>query len=81
MASARSVIGFGIGAFVLLALAIGLLSFSFGPTDTKWTPWPTKVGFDWVLSIAPSYRLVAAGVLGCAGAAMAVVAVRRYRAS
>jgi hypothetical protein len=81
VASVRSVIGFGIGAFVLLALAIGLLSFSFGPTDTTWTPWPTKVGFDWVLSVAPTYRLIAAGVLACAGGAMAVATVRRYRAS
>ena len=81
MASVRSVIAFGIAAFVLLALAIGLISFSFGDTDTTWTPWPTKVVFDWVLSVAPRYRLLAAAVLGCVGGAMAVAAVRRYNAS
>jgi hypothetical protein len=80
MASVRSVIAFGIGALVLFALAIGLVSFSFGHTDTTWTPSPTKVVFDWVLSIAPSYRLLAAAVLGCCGGAMAVATVRRARA-
>lgn len=81
MASVRSAIAFGIGAFVLLALAIGLISFSFGHPDTTWTPWPTKVVFDWVLSVAPSYRLLAAAVLGCCGGAMAVAGVRKYKAS
>lgn len=81
MASVRSVIAFGIGASVLLALAIALVSFSFGDPDTTWTPWPTKVVFDWVLSLAPSHRLLAAAVLGCGGVAMAAATVRRYRAS
>ena len=81
MASVRSVIVFGTGAFLLLALAIGLVSFSFGDTDTTWTPWPTKVVFDWVFSFAPRYRLLAAAVIGCAGGAMAVATVRRYKAS
>lgn len=81
MATVRSVIALAIGAFVLVALAVALISFSFGDPDTTWTPWPTKVVFDWVLSIAPSYRLLAAAVLGCCGVAMAVATVRRYRAS
>jgi hypothetical protein len=81
MASVRSVIAYGVGAFVLLALAIGLISFSFGHPDTTWTPWPTRVVFDWVLSVAPRYRLLAAAVLGCCGGAMAVATVRRYKAS
>lgn len=81
MATARSVIGFGIGACVLVALAIGLVAFSVGHADTTWTPWPTKAVFGWVRSIAPGYRLLAAAVLGCCGGALAVVTVRRYKAS
>lgn len=81
MAGVRSVIALGIGAFVLLALAIGLICFSFGNSDTTWTPSPTKVLFDWVLSVAPSYRMLAAAVLGGGGVAMAVATVRRHNAS
>jgi hypothetical protein len=75
------VIALGVGALVLLALAIGLISFSVGHPDTTWTPSPTKGVFDWVLSVAPSYRLLVAVVLGCGGGAMAVATVHRYRAS
>jgi hypothetical protein len=81
MASVRSMIALGICAFVLLALAIALVSFSFGHLDTTRTPWPTKAVFDWVLSVAPSYRLLAAFVLGCSGGAMALATVRRYKAT
>lgn len=81
MASPRSVIASGIAAFVLLALAVMLVSFSFGDTDTTWTPSPTKEVFDWVASIAPGYRLLVAAVLGCGGGVLAVAAVRGYRAS
>lgn len=81
MARARSMIASGIGAFVLLALAIALVTLSVGRPDTTWTPWPTKVVFDWLISIAPSHRLLAAAVLGCAGVALAVAAVRAHKAS
>ena len=81
MVSVRSVVAFGIGAFVLLALAIMLTAFTLTVHETRWTPWPTKVVFDWLLTVAPRYRFVAAAVLGCVGSAMAVAMVRRYRAS
>jgi hypothetical protein len=80
MVSFRSVLVFGIGAMVLLALAIGLTSLSFGDHDTKFTPSPTKEVFDWVLSVGPGYRLLAAAVLGCCGGAMAVATARRWKA-
>jgi hypothetical protein len=84
MASVRSVIAFAIGAWLLLALAIMLTEFTLtvhDTADTRWTPWPTKVAFDWLLTVAPIYRFVAASVLGCVGCAMAVATVRKYRAS
>lgn len=73
-------IALAIGAFVSLALAVMLTSFSFGEPNTRWTPSPTKEVFDWVLSVAPIYRHLTAAVLGCSGVAMAVAAVRRYNA-
>ena len=73
-------IAFGIGAVILIGLAIGLISFSFGSADTTWTPSPTKEVFDWLYANT-SYRYVAIAVLGCAGGAMGVVAVRMYKAS
>ena len=81
MASPRSVIASGAAAFVLLALAVMLVSFSFGNNDTTWTPSPTKEVFDWVASIAPGYRLLAAAVIAGCGSVLAVAAVRGYRAS
>jgi hypothetical protein len=77
----RSVIAFEIAAWLLLALAVGLIAFSVGEDhDTTWTPWPTKVVFDWLYSVPSSYRFLAAAVLGCCGGAMAVATVRRWKA-
>jgi len=73
----RSAIAFGIAAWLLLALAIGLVAFSFGDHDTTWTPQPTKAVFDWLYSVPEVYRLLAAAVLGGCGVAMGVAAKRR----
>jgi hypothetical protein len=73
-------IAYAIGAWLLLALAVALVALSVGEHDTKFTPWPTKVVFDWLHTVPVSYRLVAAAVIGCCGGAMAVAAVRRYNA-
>jgi len=79
MVSSRSLIAFGMGAFVLLGLAIGVISMSFDDDhDTTFTPSPTKEVFDWLYS-APSHRFLAVAVLGFGGGAMAVATVRRCR--
>lgn len=80
MVSSRSVLAFGIGAWLLSALAIGLIALTVGDHDTRFTPSPTKEVFDWLHSVAPSYRVLAAAVLGCCGGAMAVATVRRWKA-
>lgn len=79
MVSLRSVIVSGVSAFVLLALTVGLIAFSFGDHDTKFTPSPTKEVFDWLYTVALRYRVLAAALLGCSAGAMAVVTVRRSR--
>ena len=72
-------IAYGIGAWLLLALAVALVALSVGDHDTTVTPWPTKVVFDWLHTVPTSYRFLAAAVIGCAGGAMAVATVRRYK--
>ena len=78
MVSSRSVIAFGSGAVVLLWLAIGIISMSFGDHDTTFTPSPTKEVFEWLYS-APIHRFLAVAVLGFGGGAMAVATAHRCR--
>src|SRR3569832_1265280 len=81
MARPRSVIASGAAAFVLLALAVMLDSFSLGSNATSWTPSPTKEVFDWVAASAPGYHRLAAAVIADSGSVVAVAAGRGYRAS
>ncbi len=80
MVRLRWLIALGIGAWLLLALAIGLIALTVGSHDTTFTPSPTKEVFDWLHTVPSSYRFLAAAVLGCGGGAMAVATVRRYKA-
>jgi hypothetical protein len=75
------VIAFGGAAWLLLALAVMLIALSVENDSGEMTLWPTKAVFDWVLSVGLGYRIVAVAVLGGAGTACAVAAVRGYRAS